>query len=273
MPGSARDPSEPTGRHDRGSSAPWGPGTVEAVPGFVDIHSHVVPSGDDGVQSVDEGVRLCREAARRGTRVLYATPHVWAHLPLTTERERAVQAAFPQVASTAGLELRLGYELAPARWLLREELRRYALAGTDAVLVEVPFVGPIDVTVAIAELAQAQGLTPVIAHPERGEEVDLGVTEGFAELGWLLQVNTTSLLGRHGEEAEELAWRLLRDGTAAFVASDGHREARPPYLDAAFELARAELGAEAALRFFDGTALEAETSARRLPSRAASRGA
>ena len=43
------------------------------------------------------------------------------------------------------------------------------------MLVEVPFVGAIDVTVAIAEHAEAQGLRPVIAHPERGEEVDLGV--------------------------------------------------------------------------------------------------
>ena len=244
---------------------------MRAVPGFVDIHSHVVPSGDDGVQSVAEGVRLCREAALRGTRVLYATPHVWAHLPLTLEREQAVRQAFPRVAADAGLELRLGYELAPARWLLREDLGRYALEGTEALLVEVPFVGPIDVTVAIAERAQAQGLVPVIAHPERGEEVDLGVAESLAERGWLLQVNATSLLGRHGDEAEGLGWRLLRDGTAAFVASDGHRESRPPYLDAAFAVARADLGAEAALRYFDGTALGA--SARRLPSRAASRGA
>jgi protein-tyrosine phosphatase len=156
--------------------------------------------------------------------------------------------------------------------LLDEELGRYALQGTDLVLVEVPFVGSPHVTVALAELAEAQGLQPVIAHPERGEEVGLGLAESWAERGWLLQVNATSLLGRHGDEAEQIGWQLLRDGTAAFVASDGHRERRPPQLDAAFELVRAELGAEAALRYFDGTALRAGVSARRPPSRAASRG-
>jgi protein-tyrosine phosphatase len=239
------------------------------VPGFVDIHSHVVPSGDDGAQSIEQGIALCREAAARGTGVLYATPHVWAHLPLTAERERGLLAAFEQVSSAAPLDLRLGYELAPARWLLREELARYALQGTESLLVEVPFVG----AVAIAERAQSQGLLPVIAHPERGEEVDLAVAEGFAERGWQLQVNATSLLGRHGDEAEQLGWRLLRDGTAAFVASDGHRTSRPPYLDEAFALVRADLGPEAAARFFDGTALEAGATAPRLPSRAASPGA
>jgi protein-tyrosine phosphatase len=241
------------------------------VPGFVDIHSHVVPSGDDGAKSVDHGIALCREAARRGTSVLYATPHVWAHLPLTQERERATRAAFAEVAAAVPLELRLGYELAPAAWLLREDLSRYVLQGTEAVLIEVPFVGSPSVTIALAERAEAQGLQPVIAHPERGEEVGLTLAESFTERGWQLQVNSSSLLGRHGDEAEEIGWLLLRDGTAAFVASDGHRETRPPYLDAAFELARAELGPEAALRYFDGSALSA--TARRLPSHAASPGA
>jgi protein-tyrosine phosphatase len=244
------------------------------VPGFVDIHSHVVPSGDDGAQTVEQGIALCREAADRGTSVLYATPHVWAHLPLTPDRERLIERTFEQVAAAAGLELRLGYELAPARWLLREDLSRYALEGTEAVLVEVPFVGSVDVTIAIAERAADQGLQPIVAHPERGEEVDLGLAESFAEQGWLLQINASSLTGRHGEEAEELAWRLLRDGTAAFVASDGHRESRPPYLDRAFALARADLGPEAALRYFDGSALpKAGATAPRLPSRATSPGA
>jgi protein-tyrosine phosphatase len=243
------------------------------VPGFVDIHSHVVPSGDDGAQTVEQGLELCREAARRGTTVLYATPHVWAHLPLTAERERTLLEAFERVAAAAPLELRLGYELAPARWLLREDLGRYRLRGTESVLIEVPFVGSPSVTVALAELAEAQGLQPIVAHPERGEEVGLSLAEELAERGWQLQVNASSLLGRHGDEAERTAWRLLRDGTAAFVASDGHRESRPPYLDAAFELARGELGPEAALRYFDGTELGVGATAPRLPSPAASPGA
>lgn len=243
------------------------------MPGFVDIHSHVVPSGDDGAQSVEHGMALCGEAARRGTNVLYATPHVWAHLPLTAERELATLAAFEEVAAAVPLELRLGYELAPARWLLREDLDRYVLQGTRSVLIEVPFVGSPNVTVALAERAEAQGLQPVIAHPERGEEVGLALAERFAERGWQLQVNSSSLLGRHGVEAEDLGWRLLRDGTAAFVASDGHRETRPPHLDAAFELAKAELGAEVALRYFDGSKLTPTSTAPRLPSRAASQGA
>ena len=66
--------------------------------GFVDVHSHVIPSGDDGARSVEAGLALCMEAGRRGTRVLYGTPHVWPSLPLTPERERAVRAAHAEMA-------------------------------------------------------------------------------------------------------------------------------------------------------------------------------
>jgi protein-tyrosine phosphatase len=245
---------------------------VEAPP-FVDCHSHVVPSGDDGVGSVEEGERLCREAARRGTGILFATPHVWPHLVLTDAREAQIRAAYEELKPRAGLELRLGFELTPDPRLLDQDPARYRLEGTDAVLVEVDFVGSERLLVAVAEHIEAAGLRPVIAHPERTEAVlgNPALADEFAERGWLLQVNATSLLGRHGPEPEELGWRLLDDGTAGLVASDGHRATRPPYLDDAHARARVRLG-QRADRYFDGTALLRRTS-RPPASRAASRGA
>ena len=76
---------------------------------FVDIHSHVVPSGDDGVQSVSEGLTLGRDAFAHGTRVLYATPHVGPHVPPFDEgRERRIRQAFRGLREQLPLELRLG---------------------------------------------------------------------------------------------------------------------------------------------------------------------
>jgi protein-tyrosine phosphatase len=238
-------------------------------PRFVDCHSHVVPSGDDGAGSVDEGIALCREAARHGTSVLYATPHVWPHLVLTESREAAVRERYAAVCAEAGLELRLGWELTPTRALLDEDPHRYVLEGTDCVLMEVPFVGPADLVFALAELTAGAGLQPVIAHPERTEAVldQPALADELAARGWLLQVNATSLLGRHGEEAADLGWDLLERGVATIVASDGHRPTRPPHLDEAYELAVRRLGEERALPMFDGSELLAR------PSRPASRAA
>ena len=238
---------------------------------FVDCHSHVVPSGDDGAVSVEDGIGLCRSAARHGTAVLFATPHVWPHYPLTGERERAVRAAFQQVRTAAGLELRLGYELTPTRALLAEDPARYVLEGTDRVLLEVDFAGPATLTFALAEHVERAGLRPVIAHPERTEAVldDPHVAEELAARGWALQVNASSLTGRHGPEIEELGWSLVAGGLAGVVASDGHRTTRPAHLDQAYRLARERIG-EAAVSLFDGTALGVTPSL--TASRAASQG-
>ena len=242
-------------------------------PAFVDCHSHVVPSGDDGVGSVAEGESLCREAARRGTGILFATPHVWPHLVLTEERERAIREAYAELKPRAGLELRLGFELTPDPRLLDDDPARYELEGTGAVLVELDFVGSAKLLVAVAEHIEAAGLTPVVAHPERTEAglANPALAGELAERGWLVPVNATSLLGRHGPEPEALAWRLLDEGTAALVASDGHRLTRPPFLDEAYARARTRLGPRAD-RYFDGTALFGLRS-RRPASRAASRDA
>jgi protein-tyrosine phosphatase len=226
-------------------------------PVFVDCHSHVVPSGDDGAGTIEEGIALCREAARRGTRILFATPHVWPHLVLPPEREAEVRVAYERIRPNAGLELRLGFELTPDPRLLAEDPRRYVLEGTDAVLMEVPFVGPAGLLFKLAEHAEAAGLRPVIAHPERTEAVldRPALADELAERGWLLQINATSLLGRHGEDPADLGWDLLGRGVATIVGSDGHRPTRPPHLDEAYELALRRLGEERALPLFDGSAL------------------
>jgi protein-tyrosine phosphatase len=123
--------------------------------------------------------------------------------------------------------------------------------------MEVPFIGTARLLVALAELTAAAGLQPVIAHPERTEAVldRPALANELAERGWLLQVNASSLLGRHGEDAADLGWDLLERGVASIVASDGHRPTRPPHLDDAYALAVRRLGRDRALPLFDGTAL------------------
>jgi len=218
-----------------------------------------VPSGDDGARTVEAGLALGVEAARHGTRVLYATPHVWPSLPLTQKRERVVRAAYKGMAPLLaghGLDLRLGWELTPDEPLLVEDPARYRLGDLPVVLMEVPFHGSLALAERLAEHIADSGLTPIVAHPERAEGVreDLGVVTSFRERGWLIQVNATSLLGAHGPDQEDAAWRLVRGGLADLVASDGHRMSRPPFLDEAHRLVRARLG-EGADALFDGSGL------------------
>ena len=226
---------------------------------FWDVHSHVVPSGDDGAQSLEEGIALCRTASESGTTVLFATPHIWPSLTLTEDREERVREAHAELAEEAasfGLDLRLGFELTPAPALLDDDLGRYRLGELPAVLMELPFHGSLGLAEALGERIQGSGLLPVVAHPERSEAVidDPGLATGLKERGWLLQMNATSVLGYHGAAIELTAWKLLGDGLVDLFGSDGHRTRRPATLDDAYRLVEARMG-EGARGLFDGSAL------------------
>jgi protein-tyrosine phosphatase len=226
---------------------------------FVDVHSHVVPSGDDGANSVEEGLELCQSAAEHGTTVLFATPHLWPMLPMPPEREEQIRAAHAEMAPEAarfGLDLRLGFELTPSPALLTEDPHRFRLGDLPAVLMEVPFNGSLRLAERLGEHIEGAGLVPVIAHPERSEAVlaDPGLAADLHERGWLLQLNATSIIGYHGPDIEATAWRLLEDGLAGLVASDGHRHARPAHVDDAYRSVKERLG-ERADALFDGSAL------------------
>lgn len=235
--------------------------------GFVDVHSHTVPSGDDGARSIEEAVELCELALGAGTRILFATPHAhaeWDRYPQTPERTRLFDAAFPLVsraASDRGLDLRRGWEVFPT--VLRDrDPHDLALEGTRAVLVEFPgtWLGRDDDSSLVLEAADrvlAAGLVPVIAHPERsnGLRADFEIARTLVGHGALLCPNGDSALGDNGPVAEGAFWRMLDEGLVALVASDGHRMHRPPRLDEANRLVAARYGDAAAEALFDGSAI------------------
>jgi protein-tyrosine phosphatase len=238
------------------------------VPGFVDVHSHVVPSGDDGAPSVEEGIELCRIAHEAGTRVLFATPHAHAHwdsFPRTEERSVIFERSFPLVRDAVaewGLELRRGWEVYPSVVLDGEDPASYVLEGTRAVLVEFPgwwldVGGAVELVASAAERVERAGLVPLLAHPERCRAVaaDPGVARELAAAGWPLCLNAPSLTGEHGASAERAAWALLDDGVVSLVASDAHSRTRPPRVDRAYAAVERVVGREAAAPLFDGSAI------------------
>ena len=238
--------------------------TDASAAGFVDLHTHMIPSGDDGAATLDEAFELCREAAIRGTRAIYGTPHVNDDLPLTREREREVRRGAKKLCvdlAPHGVEVRVGFELHPTRALRGEDPTRYRLEGLAAVLVECPLYEfsrlSLDDAVLLANHVESCGLLPILAHPERSNEIaaDPRRAEILSSRGWLLQVTAASLIGAYGPVVEAGAWQLLEAGYARVVSSDGHGRRRPPFLDNAFDVAVARLGPELAQPLFSAQAV------------------
>ena len=243
------------------------PGNVKGVRGFVDLHTHVVPSGDDGAQSIEEGLELCRRMGADGTEVIYATPHAHppdAWFPITEERAARVRANYAEMKPACaefGVELRLGWELSATGALLGS-LEDYVLEGTWAVLLEVP--GPwfgwedeVALTLDQAAAIRGAGLDVILAHPERSPGIQRH-PELLAELaaeGVLVCLNADTFVGGHGDGCEACGWRLIELGVGDFVASDAHRAARPSRLHEAVAAIAGRFGEERALSLACGSAL------------------
>ena len=151
--------------------------------------------------------------------------------PSTSRRSPSARERCRPRSPPQGIELLLhpGGEIHPlgATALAPDDLDLIAHGprGARWVLFEVPFAGIDAEWLAACRHIRDAGFGLLIAHPERAE----GFLTGGHELlrpelaaGALLQVNVCSLLGRHGPEAHEGAVRLVRDGDAYVLASDGH---------------------------------------------------
>jgi protein-tyrosine phosphatase len=200
-----------------------------------ELHFHLLPGVDDGPETMDESLTLARLAVEDGTATVVCTPHA-RDVDVRTVPERVEQLRAELRAAGIPLKIVPGVELAQddiAR-LGRAELEIAAHGPADRrwVLLEAPlFLDAPGLLEAAGELT-ARGYGLLLGHPERCADL-MAVGGGLDELlqaGVRLQVNGSSLTGRHGDQAQEWALELARGGRVSVVASDAHRPTRGPVL-------------------------------------------
>lgn len=210
-----------------------------------ELHFHLLPGVDDGPSDLDEAVEMGRLAVADGTSLVTVTPHVrdvlaagiLGELPA---RVREVAGALREAGIP--LEVRTGAELAHDDVPLVGDRELEAIAqgplGRRWVLLEAPlFGGDVDGFRAATAEVRARGFGTLIGHPERCDALMRadGAIAAERRAGAWLQVNGSSLVGRHGRAARAWGVELLRTGQADLVASDAHRPSRPPVLSAAVD--------------------------------------
>lgn len=215
---------------------------------MIDIHSHILPGIDDGASSLEESLAMARIAVDDGIRVMVATPHVITGLyPNTREMILAAMGKLQRVLLENDISLSIlpgaEYHLEPD--LPKRMARGDLLTVNDAgryLLVELPAALVPEYTGRAFYELQLQGVTPIIAHPERNvdfaREPDL--LHELVSHGALVQITAGSLTGLLGSEAAATARNFLKQGCVHFIASDAHTAGnRAPVLsDAARETLR-----------------------------------
>ncbi len=196
-----------------------------------DIHSHLLPGIDDGVETFEESLQLIRRFSALGYERLITTPHVM-HDFYRNEPEtiRTLALELQQKISEANIPVSLE---AAAEYYLDEGLleklensEELLTFGDNYLLFETSFINkPIYLEEFIFKCT-SKGIVPVLAHPERyafvHQEPDL--LPELTSRGVLLQINANSISGYYSKEVKKLTRKLIDQGMVNFVGSDCHSE-------------------------------------------------
>ncbi|SPP28223.1 tyrosine-protein phosphatase [Brochothrix thermosphacta] len=196
---------------------------------MIDIHCHLLNHLDDGAQSLEESIAMAQQAVRNGFTDIIATPH---HLKgsYLNDGDTVVEAvaAFNKELTQQQIPLIVhpGQEIALTPNLLQglKNGGHISLAKSRYVLIEFPSAHiPLYTEELFRELKEQQ-LIPVIAHPERNQQLMLNKERlhRLLQMGALLQITWNSLMGQFGKRIKHNAEVLLAQNIVHFVATDAH---------------------------------------------------
>lgn len=197
---------------------------------LVDLHCHLLPEIDDGSESMNESLRLAREAVDNGITHALLTPH---HMNgryinhkqdvIRLTRQFAVVLAKHNIPLTVfpGQEVRINGNLLKA---LDDDDILFADNGNRYLMLEFPDDDVPHYTNRMIFNLQQRGITPVIVHPERNtmimDKPDL--LYGLLQKGCLSQITASSYVGTFGKKVEKFSRQLIEAGQGYVFASDAH---------------------------------------------------
>ena len=215
---------------------------------MLDLHCHILPGLDDGAPDYEVSLAMAAMAADSGVTHVFATPHCNTRSEQKNYRSEALIDAYHSLQHAldeAGIPLRI---LAGSEVLARGHFFQHLAEGdfmtlnaSRDLLLEFYFDEEPEFMERCLRAVEAEGLVPVVAHPERyfciQDRPELAVD--WAARGHVLQLNKDSLLGGLGEKAWYTASALLLRGAVSVIASDAHHyRYRDPHMGPLLECLR-----------------------------------
>lgn len=194
--------------------------------GMVDIHSHILPSVDDGAKSWEIAVEMCRMAAADGITHIVASPHSneefsydrGAYETTIAELREKIDGALDL---SLGCDFHLSFDNIVA---LRKKPANFCIGKTNYLLVEFSDFGVSRQLLTTLEEFLDLGLVPIITHPERNPmfQAKPELVVQMADLGCVIQVTANCVTGFWGNGPRKIAEWLLKKGAVHVLASDAH---------------------------------------------------
>ena len=198
---------------------------------FVDIHSHLLPSIDDGAENMEDSIALIKSMRSYGIKNFITTPHVLGEVyPNTPENikyqlTKVQQALLTHDMQDISISSAAEYMLDQQFSELLEEDDLLTLKD-NFILVELSFFNaPFNLFDLLFQI-QLNGYKPVLAHPERYNfyHNDFQNYYKLKNAGCLFQLNFLSLTEYYGKKVQQISKHLLKLGLYDFVGTDTHHK-------------------------------------------------
>ncbi|MES2559145.1 MAG: CpsB/CapC family capsule biosynthesis tyrosine phosphatase [Bacteroidota bacterium] len=202
-----------------------------------DLHSHLLPGIDDGVQTIEESLDILRHLSSLGYKKVITTPHIMGDyyqnstatiLPLLEE----VRSALKQQEIPIELHASAEYMVDDAL-LEKIDSGNILSFGHNHVLIEMPFMEPSPNLTEILFALNINGYKPVLAHPERYVYYGMNPRKyhDLWDMELLFQVNINSLIGYYSPQVQKAAEYLIEHKMVSMIGSDTHGMRHMPVLD------------------------------------------
>lgn len=201
-----------------------------------ELHCHIIPGVDDGVQKMETSIRCLTALQELGVEEIIFTPHcIEERFENTVETIHPIFKSLQTTANEAGLTLKMTYSF---EYRLDEgflKLRSHGKFGDSEcklrplygryLLIENSFIQPLQGLEQLIYQLQADGYYLILAHPERYEYYaghNGKFYHSLQDQQVEFQCNILSFAGYYGRVAQKMAYWMLDNGYVNFLGSDVH---------------------------------------------------
>lgn len=197
---------------------------------MIDVYHNILPGFSKGPASMEEAVLMARLAEREGITTVIATPmyHPDQSVPKETIINQSKELNAYLMSEGVHVHVIPAQHVPVYSELLEDyEAGRLLCVNNQPTYLFLDFPQqnfPLYAERFIYELQQRQ-ITPIIVHPE-ANPIFLKKTERLYDLvrqGLLVQLSSQSLLGFHGKEVKQYAFKLIEANQAHFIGSCAHK--------------------------------------------------
>lgn len=196
----------------------------------IDMHSHLLPGIDDGLQTPEETVDYIKALQLLGYSKFICTPHILPGVHNNTpEIILAALETVRKALAANGMTVQIE---AAAEYMVDDKLEAYlktdkpllTFGKENYMLIEMSYMAASTNLNEVIFALQMKSIQPILAHPERYNYLhqQFDTYEDIKRRNVLFQVNLLSLSGYYGKYVKRIAEKLIQENMVEFIGTDMH---------------------------------------------------